>query len=299
MYRFQQFVLCCFLFLLFNRNVAGKIELYSRLNLLVNYVVEHEASQTPDLMLGVYLCEGNSTKFKVKHHIETSTITTSQRNWWHSIWKWIERHLIWRRLCERKSINCVKLMKRMNKCLAHGAQHHRTQLVSVIAGGVRLFFHTNGLRPHWVTYLIKLIRFVTVTRHLVSSRFWSGLVKNVNNRIYGNLTPTQPVTITLENFSNRIDIGSPTPEESGKIENIFYLLAGLFSFVLIIPFHFRWLPRRAFESTALYSEQSLLGNYVTKRWIAWISFNSQVIYDNFAQHHYTSAHISLPLSPSY
>lgn len=59
MYRFRQFFLCCFLFRLFDRNIAEKIELFSRLNLLVNYVVEHEASQSPDLMLGAYLCEGN------------------------------------------------------------------------------------------------------------------------------------------------------------------------------------------------------------------------------------------------
>lgn len=56
----------------------------------------------------------------------------------------------------------------------------------------------------------------TVARYLLSSRFWSATVKN-DNLIYGNLTSTLPVTITLENFSNRIDLGSPTPEESGTI----------------------------------------------------------------------------------
>lgn len=60
MYRFHQFFLCYFFYLLFNRNAAEKIELYSRLNLLVNYVIEHEESQMPDLMLGAYLCEGES-----------------------------------------------------------------------------------------------------------------------------------------------------------------------------------------------------------------------------------------------
>lgn len=55
-----------------------------------------------------------------------------------------------------------------------------------------------------------------VARYLLSSRFWSATVKN-DNLIYGNLSSTLPVTITLENFSNRIDLGSPTPEESGTI----------------------------------------------------------------------------------
>lgn len=35
------------------------IELYDRLGKLIDYVKNHENSQKPDLMLGIYLCEGN------------------------------------------------------------------------------------------------------------------------------------------------------------------------------------------------------------------------------------------------
>lgn len=35
------------------------IELYDRLNYLIGYVKIHEESQNPDLMLGIYVCEGD------------------------------------------------------------------------------------------------------------------------------------------------------------------------------------------------------------------------------------------------
>lgn len=36
------------------------IELYDRLNHLIDYVRNHSESQRPDLMLGLYVCEGIS-----------------------------------------------------------------------------------------------------------------------------------------------------------------------------------------------------------------------------------------------
>lgn len=41
---------------------CDSIELYDRLNLLINYVTEHEESQRPDLMLGVYICKGDEKR---------------------------------------------------------------------------------------------------------------------------------------------------------------------------------------------------------------------------------------------
>lgn len=35
-----------------------EIELYDRLHRLIDFVKIHEDSQNPDLMLGIYLCEG-------------------------------------------------------------------------------------------------------------------------------------------------------------------------------------------------------------------------------------------------
>lgn len=39
------------------------IELYDKLNHLIEYVTNHTDSQKADLMLGIYLCEGNFSIF--------------------------------------------------------------------------------------------------------------------------------------------------------------------------------------------------------------------------------------------
>lgn len=100
-----------------------------------------------------------------------------------------------------------------------------------------------------------------VTRYLLNSRFWSATVNN-DNLIHGNLTSTHPITINMENFANRIDIGSPTPEESGETllsathgaitisaKRIFFKFFS-FSFLL----NCRRLPGGAFASAALCGE---------------------------------------------
>ena len=40
------------------------IELYDRLHQLIDYVKNHTESQKPDLMLGIYLCEGDESRIK-------------------------------------------------------------------------------------------------------------------------------------------------------------------------------------------------------------------------------------------
>lgn len=40
------------------------IELYDRLHQLIDYVKNHTESQKPDLMLGIYLCEGDENGIK-------------------------------------------------------------------------------------------------------------------------------------------------------------------------------------------------------------------------------------------
>lgn len=44
------------------------IELYDRLHHLIDYVKNHTESQKPDLMLGIYICEGDE---KQKQNIKS------------------------------------------------------------------------------------------------------------------------------------------------------------------------------------------------------------------------------------
>lgn len=55
------------LLLLFYNLLNGhlSIELFDRLQHLIDYVQKHTDSQKPDLMLGIYLCEGNIKKNSV------------------------------------------------------------------------------------------------------------------------------------------------------------------------------------------------------------------------------------------
>lgn len=41
------------------------IELYDRLHHLIDYVTNHTESQKPDLMLGIYLCEGEQSHLSI------------------------------------------------------------------------------------------------------------------------------------------------------------------------------------------------------------------------------------------
>lgn len=57
-----------FLFIFLCSSIIGhqSIELYNHLNKLIDYVKTHKESQKPDLMLGIYLCEGiNKKKFNI------------------------------------------------------------------------------------------------------------------------------------------------------------------------------------------------------------------------------------------
>lgn len=52
---------CIFFLLLFCNLLTGhkSMELYNRLQHLIDYVKNHTEAQQPDLMLGIYICEGD------------------------------------------------------------------------------------------------------------------------------------------------------------------------------------------------------------------------------------------------
>lgn len=62
--------------------------------------------------------------------------------------------------------------------------------------------------------------FTAVALHLLDSDFWKKSIEINDNLFYGNLTATQPIGISMNNFHKLIDLGPPSPEESGiKINN--------------------------------------------------------------------------------
>lgn len=51
----------------------------------------------------------------------------------------------------------------------------------------------------------------------MNTSFWvTSLQLNDDILVYGNLTTSNPVSITRENFADIIDNGSPSPSESGN-----------------------------------------------------------------------------------
>lgn len=73
---------------------------------------------------------------------------------------------------------------------------------------------------------IFFFHFIKVARHLLNAEFWRKLIDRLRTHdyVYGVLSQITPNKINEKTFSQLIDYGSPTPEESGKsINNIPYL----------------------------------------------------------------------------
>lgn len=59
-----------------------------------------------------------------------------------------------------------------------------------------------------------------VVRHLLNLNFWVTSLKEHNTTLlFGNLTANNPSSLTLGNFGEMIDIGAPSPAESGPLSN--------------------------------------------------------------------------------
>lgn len=62
----------------------------------------------------------------------------------------------------------------------------------------------------------------TVVQRLLNLNFWiTSLQANGQSPFFGNLTTTQPLMITLDNFAELIDSGTPSPTESGKLTRVY------------------------------------------------------------------------------
>lgn len=113
----------------------------------------------------------------------------------------------------------------------------------------------------------------TVVRHLLNLNFWvTSLQANNESLFFGNLTTNYALLIALENFSVRIDYGSPTPNESGE-KNRFTQYINHSQRICLLRRVLSWTLE---FQPPVRDKWTMSTNYVTKCRVSWISFDTQV-----------------------
>lgn len=193
------------------------VELFDRLHHLIEYVRNHTESQKPDLMLGFYLCEGNSKRIK-----------------WHLVINFIVECSFFHMFCSSTEDNAFVWKWSPQRAKESGGKHKNGTWTVWKSSGRAINMESERAQFNW--YVIKIFHLSkqptinrvllaffpvslyhthAVVQHLLKLSFWVTSLQNNEFMFFGNLTTHYPLSITLENFAGLIDNGAPSPSESG------------------------------------------------------------------------------------